>query len=198
MLALQYQFAVPEAGVDEAGRGCLAGPVVAAAVLLPSGFSARGLNDSKKLCKKERERLAFIIKQEALAWAVAQATVEEIGTLNILHASLLAMQRAVLALAIKPELLLIDGNRFTPLAGYAHRTEIKGDGRFANIAAASVLAKTHRDGLMAGLAVVFPAYGFERHKGYPTKMHRAAIAQVGPCALHRPGFRLLPDTVLLR
>ncbi len=190
-LAWYDQLPVGEAGVDEAGRGCLAGPVVAAAVMLHPGQQIIGLNDSKQLKPAERAALAEIIKRQATAWAIAEASVEEIGKLNILQASLLAMRRAVESLPLKPELLLIDGNRFAPMLGYAHVCHIKGDGRFASIAAASILAKTARDARMAELATLYPMYGWERHFGYPTKAHRAAIAQHGPSPWHRPGFKLL-------
>lgn len=190
-LAWYDKLPLGEAGVDEAGRGCLAGPVVAAAVMLHPSMQIIGLNDSKKLRPTERAALAEIIKREAAAWAIAEASVEEIGKLNILHASHLAMRRAVESLQKKPELLLIDGNRFAPMLGYTHVCHIKGDARFASIAAASILAKTARDARMAKLAAEYPMYGWEQHFGYPTKAHRAAIGQHGPCCWHRPGFKLL-------
>ena len=193
MLALYDTWPTGEAGVDEAGRGCLAGPVVAAAVILNPVHPIPDLNDSKKLKPAQRQYLAALIKETALAWAVAEASVEEIGRLNNLHASILAMHRAVLALGQKPVLLLIDGNRFTPMPGFDHKTHIKGDGRFASIAAASILAKTHRDDLMSALAQDHPHYAWHRNFGYPTKAHRAAIAQHGPCGWHRPGFKLLAE-----
>jgi ribonuclease HII len=190
MLAHYDRFPSGEAGVDEAGRGCLAGPVVAAAVMLHPDKPIVGINDSKKLSAKQRARLAIEIKEKAFAYAVAEASVEEIGTLNILQASLLAMRRAIAALHTKPELLLIDGNRFTAMQGYKHVCHVKGDGRFASIAAAGILAKTHRDGLMTSLAEQYPVYGWERHFGYPTKAHREAIYMHGPSELHRMGFNL--------
>ncbi|WP_426059580.1 ribonuclease HII [Hymenobacter sp. B1770] len=182
---------VLEAGLDEAGRGCLAGPVFAAAVILPIDFNHRFLNDSKQLTAKRREALRPIICAEAVAWAVGQATVAEISTLNIAQASYLAMHRAVQALAIAPAHLLVDGNRFRPMPGYEHTCVIGGDGLYRNIAAASILAKTFRDEHMHALAAEFPEYGWEQNAGYPTQSHRAAIRTHGPCAHHRMGFRLL-------
>jgi ribonuclease HII len=192
-VTLAYYDTLPEgeAGLDEAGRGCLAGPVVAAAVMLDGKMPIAGLNDSKKLSSRQRELCAEEIKAKAIAWAIGEATVEEIGQLNILHASILAMHRAVMALSIAPKRLLVDGNRFTPLPGYAHVCHVKGDGRFAAIAAASILAKTHRDAHMSQLSAIYPEYGYYKHFGYPTRRHRAAIAEHGPCDLHRPGFKLL-------
>ena len=180
-----------EAGLDEAGRGCLAGPVFAAAVILPSDFNPRFLNDSKQLTAKRREALRHIICAEAVAWAVGQASVEEIGSLNIAQASYLAMHRAVAALSPVPTHLLVDGNRFKPMAGFAHTCIIGGDGIYRNIAAASILAKTFRDAHMQELAAAFPGYGWEQNAGYPTQRHRAAIRAHGPSPHHRMGFRLL-------
>lgn len=180
-----------EAGLDEAGRGCLAGPVFAAAVILPLDFNPRYLNDSKQLSAKRREVLRPIICAEAVAWAVGQASVEEIGSINIAQASYLAMHRAVAALAITPEHLLVDGNRFRPLAGYEHTCIIGGDGLYRSIAAASILAKTFRDEHMQALAAEFLEYGWEQNAGYPTQAHRAAIRAHGPSPHHRMGFRLL-------
>jgi ribonuclease HII len=181
-----------EAGLDEAGRGCLAGPVVAAAVILPEGFSHSWLNDSKQMSKKHRDELRGIIEQEAIAWNVQFVSPQEIDQLNILRASITAMQRATLNLKIKPNHLLVDGNRFYALEGYAHTCMIKGDARFLNIAAASVLAKTHRDEFMLNLHEKFPDYAWDRNMGYPTKAHRAAISEIGPCEHHRMTFALLP------
>jgi ribonuclease HII len=181
-----------EAGLDEAGRGCLAGPVVAAAVILPEGFSHPWLNDSKQMSKKHRDELRGIIEQEAMAWNVQFVSPQEIDQLNILRASITAMQRATLNLKIKPNHLLVDGNRFYALEGYAHTCMIKGDARFLNIAAASVLAKTHRDEFMLNLHEKFPDYAWDRNMGYPTKAHRAAISEIGPCEHHRMTFALLP------
>jgi ribonuclease HII len=181
-----------EAGLDEAGRGCLAGPVVAAAVILPEGFSHPWLNDSKQMSKKHRDELRGIIEQEAIAWNVQFVSPQEIDQLNILRASITAMQRATLNLKVKPKHLLVDGNRFYALEGYAHTCMIKGDARFLNIAAASVLAKTHRDEFMLNLHEKFPDYAWDRNMGYPTKAHRAAISEIGPCEHHRMTFALLP------
>lgn len=181
-----------EAGLDEAGRGCLAGPVVAAAVILPEGFSHPLLNDSKQMSKKNRDELRGIIEKEAVAWSVEFVSPQEIDQLNILRASITAMQRATLKFKKKPSHLLVDGNRFYALEGYSHTCMIKGDARFMNIAAASVLAKTHRDEFMLKLHEKFPHYAWDRNMGYPTKAHRAAIAELGACEHHRMTFALLP------
>ncbi|WP_310393232.1 ribonuclease HII [Hymenobacter sp.] len=191
MLLASHTGHALEAGLDEAGRGCLAGPVFAAAVILPAAFNPRFLNDSKQLSAKQREALRPEICAQAVAWAVGQASVAEIGSLNIAQASYLAMHRAVAALAVVPAHLLVDGNRFAPLAGVPHTCIIGGDGLYRSIAAASVLAKTFRDEHMRALAANFPAYGWEQNAGYPTLQHRAAIRAHGPCPHHRPGFRLL-------
>ena len=180
-----------DAGLDEAGRGCLAGPVFAAAVILPPGFTAPFLNDSKQVTARRREGLREVICREAVAWAVGEASVAEILTLNIEQASYLAMHRAVAALAVRPEALLVDGNRFRPYPGLPHTCVVGGDGLHAAIAAASILAKTFRDERMTALAAEFPAYGWERNAGYPTAAHRAAIRAHGPSEHHRTGFRLL-------
>lgn len=182
-----------EAGCDEAGRGCLAGPVFAAAVILPADFAHPLLNDSKKLSDAQRKSLRPVIEETALAWAVASVSVEEIDEINILRASFLAMHRAIDQLKIKPELLLIDGNRFTPYPGIAHRCIIGGDGKFHSIAAASILAKTYRDDLLDALHEQFPQYGWKKNKGYGTLAHRKAIAETGACEHHRKTFKLLPD-----
>ncbi len=181
-----------EAGCDEAGRGCLAGPVVAAAVVLPPRTRLPGLDDSKRMTAADRARLRPLIEQQALAWCVALADPAEIDRFNILQASFLAMHRAIDGLQLRPELLLIDGNRFLPYMGIAHSCQVKGDGRFRSIAAASVLAKTHRDALMQAAHLDHPHYGWAVNKGYPTPDHRAAIAVHGPCSLHRQSFTLLP------
>lgn len=191
MLKPFYQDQVAEAGCDEAGRGCLAGPVVAAAVVLAADFYHPLLNDSKQLSKKEREMLRPIIEKEALAWAVAECSPEEIDEINILQASFLAMHRAVEQLTVIPELLLIDGNRFKPYPFIQHVCVIKGDSKFSSIAAASVLAKTYRDELMEKLSLEYPHYLWQQNAGYPTKAHRAAIQSIGPCCWHRKTFRLL-------
>lgn len=179
-----------EAGCDEAGRGCLAGPVVAAAVILPKDFEEAALNDSKQLSERQRERLRPIIEERALAWAVAFVEPQEIDRINILKASFLAMHRAVAQLQLKPELLLIDGNRFAKYPGIPHECMVKGDGRFLSIAAASVLAKTHRDAYMTALAGQHPEYHWEENKGYPTAAHREAILRYGATEHHRKTFRV--------
>ncbi|MCB9184304.1 MAG: ribonuclease HII [Flavobacteriales bacterium] len=185
-----------EAGCDEAGRGCLAGPVVAAAVILPPRVRLPGLDDSKKLSEAAREELRPLIEERALAWAVAMVDPAEIDAINILNASFRAMHRAIDALLQRPDHLLIDGNRFHAYPGIAHSCHIKGDGRFRSIAAASVLAKTHRDAMMRDLHQHHPAYGWAINKGYPTPEHRAAIELHGPCAHHRRSFRLTRELQL--
>ena len=179
-----------EAGCDEAGRGPLAGPVFAAAVILPKDFYHPLLNDSKKMTEKSRETLRTVIEREAVAWAVEEVSAEEIDTINILNASITGMQRAVLRLSIKPDFLLIDGNRFKPLKGYEHQCIVKGDATYASIAAASVLAKTYRDEYMRRLAQEYPQYGWERNMGYPTKEHVDAIIKHGYTPHHRKSFHL--------
>ena len=174
-------------GVDEAGRGPLAGPVCAAAVILPAGLEIPGLNDSKKLSEKQREALFEPIKAAAKAYGIAFATVEEIENLNILNATFLAMNRAISQLSLQPELALIDGNRNTGIT-VPSRCVVKGDSRCADIAAASVLAKVSRDRYMLEMAEKYPEYGFDRHKGYGTKLHYEAIRQYGPCPIHRLSF----------
>lgn len=186
-----------EAGCDEAGRGCLAGPVVAAAVILPAGFSHPWLNDSKKLTEKRRNLLRPIIESEAVAWAVAMVDHDEIDRINILNASILAMHRALDQLTVRPEAIIVDGNRFKPYGDIPSTTFVKGDGRFGNIAAASILAKTHRDELMERLHHRFPDYGWNINKGYPTPAHREAIRQHGPSPYHRMSFRLLDQQLKL-
>lgn len=180
-----------ECGCDEAGRGCLAGPVVAAAVILPERFAHPLLNDSKQLSESQRELLRPIIEGEALSWGIGVCSPEEIDQLNILQASITAMHRAVDQLVLSPELLLIDGNRFRPYPGISHECIVKGDATYRSIAAASILAKTERDRLMLELAQLYPGYGFAEHKGYPTPQHRAALAELGPSPVHRLSFRLL-------
>ena len=179
-----------EAGCDEAGRGPLAGPVFAAAVILPADFYHPLLNDSKKMTEKAREQLRPIIEREALAWAVEEVSAEEIDTINILNASIVGMQRAVRRLKMKPEFLLIDGNRFKPFDNYRYQCVVKGDATFASIAAASVLAKTYRDEHMRRLAQEFPQYGWEKNMGYPTKEHVEAIIRYGYTPHHRKSFHL--------
>lgn len=182
-----------EAGCDEAGRGCLAGSVFAAAVILPPSFSLPGLNDSKKITVGLRRKLRARIEQESLAWAVASVSPEEIDSINVLNASFLAMHRAIMQLKIQPEFILVDGNRFHPYTGVPHGCFIKGDSRFASIAAASILAKTWRDEEMEKLDEKFPGYGWAQNKGYPTKGHREAIRKLGLTPYHRKTFRHLPE-----
>jgi ribonuclease HII len=180
-----------EAGLDEAGRGCLAGPVVASAVILPKGYNNPDLNDSKQMRKEDRVRLAEIIKNDAVAFAIGICSQTEIDEINILQASILAMHKSVGLLNIVPEHLLVDGNRFIPYLSIPHTCIIKGDGKYQSIAAASILAKTYRDKLMDKYAMEFPQYGWETNAGYPTIKHRAAIKIHGTNYLHRMTFRLL-------
>jgi ribonuclease HII len=197
VLAPYFQSDLIEAGLDEAGRGCLAGPVYAAAVILSSDFHHPLLNDSKQISEADRDLLRPIIEREALAWAVAAASPDEIDAINILKASFLAMHRAVEALQIRPGLLLVDGNRFSPYFGIPHQCFVKGDGRFAAIAAASVLAKTHRDEAMLTLHQEFPQYGWNDNKGYPTPAHKRHLAVHGLSPHHRRSFRWqLPESGL--
>lgn len=186
-----------EAGCDEAGRGCLAGPVFAAAVILPGNFSNSLLNDSKQLSEKQRELLRPIIEKEALAWAVAQVNTNEIDEINILNASFLAMHKAIGKLKITPEHLLIDGNRFNKYNNIAHTCIIEGDAKYLSIAAASILAKTYRDDYMKQLHTHFPEYCWNENKGYATKKHRAAIQQFGATCHHRKSFTLIPPQLSL-
>ena len=179
-----------EAGCDEAGRGCLAGAVFAAAVILPADFRNEMLNDSKKLTENE---LRKVVEAEALAWAVGVVEPAEIDAINILNASFLAMHRAVGQLKMRPQHLLVDGNRFTPYPGIPHTTVVKGDGKYLSIAAASILAKTYRDDYMNRLAAEYPAYDWKKNKGYPTKKHREAIKTYGTTPYHRMSFNLLGD-----
>lgn len=179
-----------EAGCDEAGRGCLAGPVYAAAVILPEGFHHPLLQDSKKLSEAQRDKLRPIIEAEAVAWAVGICTPQEIDEHNILRASFIAMHRAIDALGVRPERLLIDGNRFVAYPNVPHECIIKGDGKLTAIAAASILAKTHRDEEMLRLSTLYPQYGWDKHKGYPTPAHRRAIAEHGASPHHRLSFKL--------
>lgn len=191
MLKSCYNAHVIEAGLDEVGRGCLAGPVVAAAVILPNDYKHPILTDSKQLSRRQRECLKKDIERDALAWAVAEVSHEDIDRINILKASFLAMHRAVDTLIVRPEHLLVDGNRFVPYPMIPHTCIIKGDAHFLSIAAASVLAKTYRDDLMEQLGLEFPAYGWAKNVGYPTLVHRAAIRQFGPTKYHRMSFRLI-------
>ena len=184
-----------EAGCDEAGRGCLAGPVFAAAVILPADFHNELLNDSKQLTAAKRYALREVIEREAVAWAVAECSPQEIDQMNILRCSILAMQRAVNQLAVQPQHLIIDGNRWMPFHIPAD-TIVKGDATYMSIAAASILAKTYRDDRMIALAKDYPQYGWDRNMGYPAKDHRDAIRQYGPTSHHRMTFRLLPEEQL--
>ena len=179
-----------EAGCDEAGRGCLAGPVACAAVILPPDFYCEEINDSKQLSEKKREKLRPVIEQNAVAWAVVMVEPEEIDRINILNASIQGMRRALEALSVSPQHILVDGNRFMPFKNIPHTTVVKGDAKFLSIAAASILAKTHRDELMTRLAKEYPGYAWEVNKGYPTKAHREAISKLGPTPCHRKTFRL--------
>ena len=182
-----------EAGCDEAGRGCLAGPVTAAAVILPPDFSNELLNDSKQLTERQRDRLRPIIEREAVAWAVAMVSPQEIDRMNILRASITAMHRALDQLLVRPEAILVDGNRFYPYHDIPHTTIVKGDGKYLSIAAASILAKTYRDDYMNRLAEEYPQYDWQSNKGYPTKKHREAIRQYGITPYHRKTFNMLGD-----
>ena len=193
MLKLYYDKTKIEAGCDEAGRGCLSGPVVAAAVILPKKFKNKILNDSKKLTEKQRELLRPIIEKEALAWGVGIVSPKEIDEINILNASFLAIHRAIDKLKKTPNLLLIDGNRFNTYKETEHVCVIKGDGKFLPIAAASILAKTYRDDIMKQYHEEFPHYDWNKNKGYPTKAHRQAIRDFGTTDYHRKSFRLLPE-----
>ena len=187
-----YQTAgVIEAGCDEAGRGCLAGDVYAAAVILPPDFENELLNDSKQLTEAHRYKLREIIERDAVAWSVGIVTAAEIDKINILRASILAMHRAVDGLKVRPEHLLIDGNKFSPYPGITHNTVVKGDATFMSIAAASILAKTYRDDYMLALAREYPMYDWQTNKGYPTAKHRAAIREFGTTPHHRMSFNLL-------
>lgn len=179
-----------EAGCDEAGRGCLAGPVCAAAVILPQGFSHPLINDSKQLSEKKRDLLREVIEREALAWAVAVVEPQEIDKINILNASILAMHRALDALRIRPEAIIVDGNRFKPYQDIPHTTIVKGDGKYLSIAAASILAKTHRDEIMTRLHEEYPQYKWDHNKGYPTAEHYDAILKHGVTPQHRQSFTL--------
>ncbi len=193
MLESHYYDGLIEAGCDEAGRGCLAGSVYAAAVILPTDYTNADLNDSKKLTEKQRYRLREAIERDALAWAVGVVTPEEIDKINILNASLLAMHRALDALKLRPEAVIVDGNRFRPYHGLPYSTIVKGDGKYLAIAAASILAKTYRDDYMNRLAEEYPQYDWRSNKGYPTKKHREAIREHGITPYHRRSYNLLGD-----
>ncbi len=187
-----------ECGTDEAGRGCLAGPVTAAAVILPDDFKCELLNDSKTLSRKRRELLRPLIEKEAIAYHVAHVMMEEIDQINILNASIKAMHLAISGLQKVPEHIAVDGNRFKNFPEIPHTTVIKGDGKYLHIAAASVLAKTYRDDFMAQIARDHPAYGWERNQGYPTRAHRESIRKYGATKYHRKSFRLLPEQLTLK
>lgn len=189
MLPACMKAGVLEAGCDEAGRGCLAGPVVAAAVILPDDFTHPMLTDSKKLTERRRLQMRQVIIENAVAWGIGMCSPEEIDEINILNASILAMHRALDALEVRPGAIVVDGNRFKPYGDVEHTTVVKGDAKLGNIAAASILAKTTRDALMTEMAAEWPAYGFDIHKGYPTAAHRAAIAAHGPTPHHRTTFK---------
>jgi ribonuclease HII len=191
MLLGHYTENLSEAGCDEAGRGCLAGPVFAAAVILPRDFRNEILNDSKQLTKKQRDRLRLLIEAKAVAWAVARVESETIDEINILNASIMAMHLAVSQLKTQPELLLIDGNRFKTYPGIPHQCIVKGDEKYLSIAAASVLAKTHRDAFMQEIHHEYPKYGWNKNKGYPSKYHREVIAEHGITPYHRKSFRMI-------
>lgn len=190
MLTLKYDHDRQEAGCDEAGRGCLAGPVFAAAVILPEGFSNELLNDSKQLTEKQRNQLRPIIEKEALAWAVATMDNDEIDEINILNASIAAMHKALDQLSVRPEHIIVDGNRFKKYQNIDHLCIVKGDGKYMSIAAASILAKTHRDEYMEKLHEQFPVYNWKQNKGYPTQEHRNKIKQYGITDFHRKSFNL--------
>lgn len=188
MLEPYLKPGVIEAGCDEAGRGCLCGPVSCAAVILPEGFSCEGLDDSKRLTARRREELRRIIESAALAWAVVFVDAEEIDRINILNASITGMQRALDALKVRPEHIIVDGNRFRPYGDIPFTTVVKGDGKYMSVAAASVLAKTHRDEFMLRAAGQYPGYGWEKNMGYPTKEHRLALERLGLTPLHRRSY----------
>ena len=197
MLKPYHTNGAVEAGCDEAGRGCIAGPVFAAAVILPPNFHLPSLDDSKKLSAQKRDLLRILIEKEALAWEVAMVPENEIDEINILNASFLSMHRALDRLQLRPSHLLIDGNRFTSYGHIPHTCIVKGDGIYASIAAASVLAKTHRDAYMLNLHQEYPHYGWEQNKGYPTRAHRLAVLKYGPSPYHRRSFRLLDEQMQL-
>lgn len=193
MLKDHYYEGLIEAGCDEAGRGCLAGSVYAAAVILPVGYQNEQLNDSKKLTDHQRKALRTVIERDAVAWAVGIVTAQEIDEINILNASILAMHRALDQLKVRPEAVIIDGNRFKPYGDLPYTTIVKGDGKYLSIAAASILAKTYRDDYMDQLAEEYPQYDWKKNKGYPTKKHRAAIKEYGITPYHRKSYNLLGD-----
>ncbi|KOY52174.1 ribonuclease HII [Polaribacter dokdonensis] len=198
MLKSNYSGCLLEAGTDEAGRGCLSGPVVAAAVILPKDFSHPLLNDSKQLSEKNREILKPIIEEQALAYAVSFIYQDEVDQLNVLQASITGMHRAIGGLKIAPEFIIVDGNKFRSYKEIPHETIVKGDAKFLSIAAASVLAKTYRDAYMKKIHQEFTMYNWQKNKGYPTKEHRAAIREFGATIHHRKTFKLLPEQLKLK
>jgi ribonuclease HII len=197
MLALNYSTLRFEAGTDEAGRGCLSGPVVAAAVILPADFKNEMLNDSKQLSEKKRRLLRPIIEKEALSYGISFVYQEEIDEINILNASILAMHKSIDELSLRPEFIIVDGNRFKNYQEVPHQTIVKGDTKYLSIAAASILAKTYRDDYMEKLHFEFPHYNWAKNKGYPTKEHRQAIREFGSTHHHRLSFKLLPEQLKL-
>lgn len=197
MLKLKINSGLLECGTDEAGRGCLAGPVTAAACILPDDFAHPLLNDSKQLNHNQREELRELIESSALAWAVAHVSEQEIDQMNILNASITAMHRAIMKLNPMPEFIAVDGNRFKPLYKIPYECVVKGDAKYQHIAAASILAKTERDRHMTGLDKEYPQYDWRNNKGYPTAKHRAAIAKFGDTPYHRKTFRLIPNQLKL-
>jgi len=197
MLKLKIHTDLIECGTDEAGRGCLAGPVTAAAVILPENFSHPFLTDSKQLSEKKRLELKDIIEDQAVCYSVSQVMMDEIDQINILNASILGMHRSISGLSQKPQFIAVDGNRFKPFGKTPYECVVKGDAKYLHIAAASILAKTYRDAYMANLHEEFPAYNWKKNKGYPTLEHRAAIRKYGPTPYHRRSFRLLPEQLRL-
>ena len=197
MLLKRYSSFTLECGTDEAGRGCLAGPVTAAAVILPKNFRNKLINDSKKLNAENRRELAGLIMKKAVCYSVHQIFMEEIDQINILNASILAMHKCVEQLTTTPEFIIVDGNRFKKYSGIPHECIIKGDGKYLTIAAASILAKTYRDAYMEKIHEEFPMYNWKQNKGYPTEEHRQAIMEYGPTKYHRKSFKLLPEQLEL-
>lgn len=196
MLQSHYYKGLIEAGCDEAGRGCLAGSVYAAAVIFPENYTNDDLNDSKQLTEKKRYQLREIIQRDALAWSVGIVTAQEIDKINILNASILAMHRALDGLKVRPQAIIVDGNKFKPYNNLPHTTIVKGDGKYLSIAAASILAKTYRDDYMNGLADEYPMYDWKNNKGYPTKKHRQAIREYGITPYHRKSYNLTGELEL--
>tara|TARA_R110002073_G_scaffold57030_1_gene145238 strand:- start:1849 stop:2448 length:600 start_codon:yes stop_codon:yes gene_type:complete len=198
MLKSNYSGKILEAGTDEAGRGCLCGPVVAAAVILPTDFTHPFLNDSKQLTEKQRKILKPIIEQKAIAFGVSFVDEKEVDKMNVLQASITGMKRSIERLEIQPEFIIVDGNKFKTYKDIPHKTIVKGDAKYLSIAAASVLAKTYRDEFMEKLHQEFPMYNWKQNKGYPTKQHRNAIREFGITSYHRKTFRLLPEQLKLK